>query len=413
MPPDLQLTDLPTEILLCIFKLLDTKTLGSLSCCCKRFYELMLIDLIWINHSKSVIVCNQLSETVLRRSIKCLRAREKCRISINWKVGSYDEQCYSTRVKYMPWLVLERDRLWISRGEKLLGFHRHKGYWKKMLRWQNPSVVLDHVSDVWKFVVSDENIISGCLDGSICIWSEDKGILLSKKEKSHGSKADVRCIDSVRDIVVSGSNGKTLKVWKLEDGILGDIPEHNLFLPDSIWSLAIEPHSNTVCCGTNGLLSSSSLKLFDLESGDVRNFDFGILGVAISDIKWLSTETFLTCGFDCIVKLWDKRVESCVLSWIDPFYANGYCLATDKLYSVLCGTAQHGRIQLWDLRSSVSVQSYFCKSIASSPVYSVSFDPCFVFAGLDTSLNVLNFSGALNQRKDYKVTWQRLRGYRT
>lgn len=41
---------------------------------------------------------------------------------------------------------------------------------------------------------------------------------------------------------------------------------------------------------------------------------------------------------------------------MDPFDAAGYCLATDSLNSVFCGTAYHGRVQLWDKRMEFSIQ---------------------------------------------------------
>ncbi|XP_075221827.1 F-box/WD repeat-containing protein 4 isoform X2 [Lycorma delicatula] len=345
------LHELPTDVLLHIFKFSDLSTLFSLSCCCKRFYNIISDDSVWRTRSKVAVMTNQSSEDVIIRSSKFLNAKQKCRISVNWKLGSYVEKCFSTRIKFMPTLILEKNRLWMSKGENIHVFRRQGSF----IHWKNPLFVLSngHCKDICHFVKIGSLLLSGGRDGKICAWSEDTGHILFNKN-CHGV-SDVRSIDASNDIVVSGSRDSLLKVWRLKRTSLSEEPIAIYNVVNALWSLAIDPTTKNVCCGTTGLFIQESIKLLNLENGTVTSFPVK-KGIAIFDIKWESPSTFLTCGYDSMLRLWDTRTNECVCSWMDPFDAAGYCLASDKCHSVLCGTAHNGRVQLWDIRMRLSVQ---------------------------------------------------------
>lgn len=59
----------------------------------------------------------------------------------------------------MPWLVLESNTLWISRGKKIIGVKRLPD----QLVMKNPQHLLPkaHTEDISKFVKVDDNIYSG------------------------------------------------------------------------------------------------------------------------------------------------------------------------------------------------------------------------------------------------------------
>ena len=83
-------------------------------------------------------------------------------------------------------------------------------------------------------------------------------------------------------------------------------------------------------------------------------------------------------------------------TWEEPFDEAIYCLATDGNWSLVCGTARHGMVRLWDMRHSRPVQKFYVKhpfSGQSSPVYSVAFDQKNLYVALDQCLNLLSFSG--------------------
>lgn len=117
------------------------------------------------------------------------------------------------------------------------------------------------------------------------------------------------------------------------------------------------------------------------------------IGAGVFDIVWETPHVLLTGSYDTYVRMWDIRSGQCVRSWSDPYDAAIYSLATDYYWTVIAGTAVHGRVTLWDKRLSNCVQMYFMsKSKDSGPVYSVDFDPEYMFVALDSSLHVLDFS---------------------
>ncbi|KAG8233895.1 hypothetical protein J437_LFUL005223 [Ladona fulva] len=123
-------------------------------------------------------------------------------------------------------------------------------------------------------------------------------------------------------------------------------------------------------------------------------------GAGVLDVHWETPQILLSCGYDTAIRLWDLRIGQCMCVWEDPHDSAVYSLASDCHNTILSGLSQHGRLQLWDKRKKDSVQTYFAKTRRSSPVYSVAFDPVHLFAALDQSLSVLDFSGRGNISKN-------------
>jgi WD40 repeat protein len=67
-------------------------------------------------------------------------------------------------------------------------------------------------------------------------------------------------------------------------------------------------------------------------------------GAGMLDLAWLSSSTFLACGYDTFTRLWDTRCRTYVRSWEEPFDESVYCLATDKVNCLVTGTSRHGRV---------------------------------------------------------------------
>ena len=99
-------------------------------------------------------------------------------------------------------------------------------------------------------------------------------------------------------------------------------------------------------------------------------------------------------------------------TWEEPFDEAIYCLATDGNWSLVCGTARHGMVRLWDMRHSRPVQMFYVKHPfcgQSSPVYSVAFDQKNLYVALDQCLNLLSFSGFDNTNSTISNYNHRLR----
>lgn len=90
----------------------------------------------------------------------------------------------------------------------------------------------------------------------------------------------------------------------------------------------------------------------------MKSFGQGIQrpGAGILDIHWLDENCLYTCGYDSYVHLWDHRTGNRVASWLEPHNSVLYCIQTDGLHSILCGTQRHGKVTLWDKRQRKSLQ---------------------------------------------------------
>lgn len=109
-------------------------------------------------------------------------------------------------------------------------------------------------------------------------------------------------------------------------------------------------------------------------------------------INWESPHEFVSGGYDASLQIYDIRSGRRVLMWDDPYDSIIYSIASDNLYTIVCGVGVNGRVLLWDKRRRWNVGRYYMSARSSSPVYGVAFDPCQLFAVLDQSLHVLDFS---------------------
>ncbi|XP_054262418.1 F-box/WD repeat-containing protein 4 isoform X2 [Macrosteles quadrilineatus] len=370
----LKLVDLPTDVLLWIFKFCDAGTLRSLSKTCKRLNEVVSEDSVWVKWSNNALITNQRSDSVLKR--------------------------------YMPWLWLESQVLWITQGPRILGVPRLKDG----IKWHSPHCIVKtaHTDDISRFVKADNVIFSGGKDKNICAWSTESNKLLFCQRSNHTQ--DIQDLDGKRNIIVTGSKDGTVKVWQSHDGFSSLLCGCTIKVSDRVWSVAMDPSLSCLAAGSAGYYGVHPLHLYDLDRGIERLMTKSVVknGAAVFDIQWECPNTLVTCGFDAILRLWDIRVGCCVANWSDPFGAAGYSLATDCECSMLCGTATHGRVQFWDKRSPHSIQAFFGRGVASSPVYSLSFDPSQLFIAQDSCVNVLDFSHHLEpdvQCADYTSFW--------
>ena len=86
----------------------------------------------------------------------------------------------------------------------------------------------------------------------------------------------------------------------------------------------------------------------------------------------------------------------CFSCWEEPYDESVYCLATDRANCLVTGTARHGRVRVWDMRTTSSLYSRHAaaaKRGQSSPVYSIVMDAANMYVALDQSLNHWGYSG--------------------
>lgn len=95
---------------------------------------------------------------LLHRCNPLLCLRKKWHVSHNWQYGRYKKKfIFSQKAKLMPWLQLTEDILWWSGGDRLCGFRRSEPLRGTVLVFNENDIG----SDICKFVVKDDYIVSG------------------------------------------------------------------------------------------------------------------------------------------------------------------------------------------------------------------------------------------------------------
>lgn len=101
-----------------------------------------------------------LINSIIYRTLNLLTAYEKWRVSHNWKIGKYVEKSYLyEKERFIPWLVLTKDHVWLSRGRYIKAYRRRKGG----IDVRNPECVLTGStnSDICKFAYKNNCIVAG------------------------------------------------------------------------------------------------------------------------------------------------------------------------------------------------------------------------------------------------------------
>jgi len=339
-------------------------------------------------------------------------------VNLNWTSAKYSEtKLLVQNQRYMPRIQLESDLLWVSWGNRIWAHPRSRV--DGIIARATTRTLKGHADDVSRFVVKDGLLVSGGRDAALVGWRADSGEFLFAKRYCHGGEVSAVDTAAGNRVVLTGSRDRTVKVWSLRgvDSFNCTVTPELIFdkdLGDRIWSLACDRTGERAVIGSAGLGGVPALHLLDLQSLlPPQPFGETVLkkGAGVLDIQWLDYSTFLSCGYDTCARMWDTRSRACVRTWEEPFDEAVYCFSTDNAFSLVCGTARHGLVRLWDMRSSGSssdgvapagrkrqqhVSMFYARHAhpgQSSPVYSVAFDQANLYVALDQCLNLLSFSG--------------------
>lgn len=111
------------------------------------------------------------------------------------------------------------------------------------------------------------------------------------------------------------------------------------------------------------------------------------------------------------------RANRDVITWMDPYDAAVYTLATDGQHAILCGMSAHCRVNLYDRRQARTYVQMFYPRLdqpaaaapqrrpqqqRGSPVYSLACDATQLFVATDHNLRVLDFSAHWAHSRDYR-----------
>lgn len=381
----LEFLELPDDVLYLIFSRCDIQSLGRLSKVCRRFNRLIKSDSVWLLHSRKYNIIKSVSDAAVTKAL----LKDQCRISLNWENKVYRERVLLRHnPKQLPWMQYADQHLWISTLNTIKCYKVRNNYGtivedaRKRLNLQK--------EDVSRFVVKDDKAVSGCRDGSLYMFDCRTGDRLLDLYKIHNT--DAQTVDFHDNCIISGSRDRTIKVISSCYEENSNPIKASVEMNDRVWSVAMAPDGGTFSVGTAGCYGESALSVWDIESCS-QIFPLGNfrLGAGTLDLKYETPHTLLSCGYDATVRLWDTRSGQCVYEWEDPFDTTLYCLQSDRDNTIVTGSSRYGMLRLWDKRKSQPVQVYYLGP-KNSPVYSVTFDSSRLYAALDLSITMADFS---------------------
>lgn len=383
--PPVSFSELPDDVLFTICRQLDIASLSVLCRVCRKLKDLLSSDHAWLPFDKNF--------NVLRADNGItLPLKEKFRISCNREKGVYQESLFINFTgRQLPWLQYNNGKLWVSSKNEIHSVDPSAGKKNRRSRDNNR---LKLQRDVTKFVVRDQKIVSGCLDGSIHVW-DNCG---AHTEIKNAHCVDTQAVDSYDSTIVSGSRDATLKVFSVQyddnSGISGVMEKCCFPVGDRVWSVSLSQCCRFCACGTAFCDGDAPVSIIDLNKSCIVS-QLGRehkIGAGVLDMQFEDEHTLLTCGYDTYVRMWDLRTNQCVGSWEQQFDSAYYCLQSDGHRNIFAGTSRHGSVDLWDKRQTKSPVKTFYAGHRNSPVYSLAFNSTSLFVALDVQVKTLNFS---------------------
>nr|XP_032808388.1 F-box/WD repeat-containing protein 4 isoform X2 [Petromyzon marinus] len=392
----MSLLELPEDIVFLLLSYLDARSLGRVAQTCGKLRRLCGRDCVWRRVARMAINTGITDDGTDR----CVRVplKERVRVSQNWRRGRCQrESLLRWRHNLLPWLQLEEGgaALFVSQAEEVLALRLHArrgGAAGGRVDRRPVRLYRGHRDDVCQFVINRGHLVSGGSDGRIVVQplcGAHRHFAVAAHEEQ------VNCIDSGRDVIVSGSRDRTAKVWSLLNDRTSECL-HTIDTQDRVWSVAISPaHSSfvtgTACCGHH-----APLRIWDLQRGDL----LGSLGsefrhgAGVLGVQFETPSVLLSCGHDTFLRLWDTRssMRQCVREWEEPHDSALYCLQADGNHMVASGSAHYGVVRLWDKRHHRCLQTFNLASPVSSPVYSLRFSTRCLYVAVATQVCVLDFT---------------------
>lgn len=361
---------------------------------CKRFAKLIREDCVWRRFRRTITIIKDQRENNHdegeERYYTCetRRLKDHVRVATNWKKAIYKNYTVlKYRVRQMPWMCMDNHYIWITHKNHIRCFYQKCD---GLLQECKKKQLQGHSDDVCHFVSRDDTIVSGSRDKSICGWNALTGEKLFCHPHRHTD--EVTSVDFQGDIMVSGSRDSRLKIWSMSQPHNESL-RHSIAAQDRVWSVAMSPGGCSFASGTAGCRGISPLRLWDLNTGrlscilDLEHRN----GAGVLDMHYDTPTLLLTGGYDTYVRMWDTRIQQCVIQWEEPYDSAIYCLKSDGHNAIVTGTARYGMVRVWDKRKTQHVQMYYTAR-DSSPVYSLAFDSAHLYVALDRSIKMLDFN---------------------
>ncbi|XP_029027506.1 F-box/WD repeat-containing protein 7-like isoform X2 [Betta splendens] len=196
----------------------------------------------------------------------------------------------------------------------------------------------DHVITCLQF--SGDLIVSGSDDNTLKVWSAVSGKCLRTLT---GHTGGVWCSEMTAATVISGSTDRTLRVWDAEGGDC----VHTLYGHTSTVR-CMHLHGNRVVSGSR----DTTLRVWDVSSGRCEHVLTGHMA-AVRCVQY-DGRRVVSGGYDYMVKVWDPETEAC-LHTLQGHTNRVYSLQFDGVF-VVSGSLDTS-IRVWDAETGGCVHT--------------------------------------------------------
>uniref|UniRef100_A0A671TT70 F-box/WD repeat-containing protein 7 n=1 Tax=Sparus aurata TaxID=8175 RepID=A0A671TT70_SPAAU len=255
--------------------------------------------------------------------------REKCREEgVSESASSRRRKCARPGVAVSPW------------KSAYIRQHRIENNWRKG-DTREPLVLKghdDHVITCLQF--SGDLIVSGSDDNTLKVWSAITGKCLRTLT---GHSGGVWCSQMSVATVISGSTDRTLRVWDAESGEC----VHTLYGHTSTVR-CMHLHGNRVVSGSR----DTTLRVWDVSTGRCEHVLTGHVA-AVRCVQY-DGRRVVSGGYDYMVKVWDPETEAC-LHTLQGHTNRVYSLQFDGAF-VVSGSLDTS-IRVWDAETGGCVHT--------------------------------------------------------
>lgn len=219
----------------------------------------------------------------------------------------------------------------------------------------------EHKEAVRSVAISPDSQIlaSGSNDKTIKIWNLVSGKLLRTLEGHLGSVTSV-AMSADGQTLASGSGDKTIKIWNLSNGeLLHTLSGHIGW----VHSLAISPNGYILASGS----SDRTIKLWNVSNGELLNTFGGHSGEVKSVAISPDGRTLASGSIDRTIKIWDLNTKELLHTLREHSVAVRSVAISLDGSTLVSGNNDH-TIKIWDLETGKPTQT-LCEH--SGPVSSV------------------------------------------
>ena len=166
-------------------------------------------------------------------------------------------------IRFIPWIQLESQTLWYSKGDLIFSYERSFGIFKK----KRNIIKLPNKEDVSKFMLVDDFVICAGLNGTLSMWNKHSGKQLCLFS---GHRSAINSIDSCKNkLIITGSKDKSVKLWNIDFDENQNIKLikrcKTINIEDRVLCVAVNERQKQFLLGTAGCSSQSPLRLYDIE----------------------------------------------------------------------------------------------------------------------------------------------------